>query len=145
MSMMPKTGTQAILFIKHTEPPPKTLGRPPLYATASQIQNRVKLLGRCQAHSFLDIREQDRIAFIVPFEVSALFQRLSYSHVPTVNHEDGGKPETGRAESERAAASKTMEAILGQVIKPGQGSDHTQRRTRSHDAIECAVQNQMSR
>lgn len=90
-------------------------------------------------------REQDRIAFIVPFEVSTLFQRLSYSHVPTVNREDGGKPEAGRTESGRAAASKTMEAMPGHGIKPGQRSDHTHRRTESHDEIECGVQNQMSK
>ena len=40
-------------------------------------------------------RKQDWIVFIVPFEVIASYERLSYFRVAAVNRENGRKPEKG--------------------------------------------------
>lgn len=54
--------------------------------------------------------------FIVPFEVIASYESLSYFRIAAVNREMEENCE--KAESQRASASKTMEGIWGAVSRP---------------------------
>lgn len=61
-------------------------------------------------------REQDSSVFTISFEVTAPYERPSYSHVLAVNRDNGGKPEKGRVR--KGSCCQENESNTGVTPKP---------------------------